>query len=196
MKKLVLFAALILTLSACGTLFSGSTQDISFDSNQKNVKIYVDGMEICKTPCIFPLERKSSTVIIRAQKEGFEDKQIILRTNLNKLAILNLTSWPSWLTDVASGGMWQYNRDGVYIDMEKAPANKTAQAQIKKNVAIRRFSLFGYNELKLEAASNTVGEYITALSSLSEIQPQTLIQTIRNSQGAVNLAHTLTNIEQ
>lgn len=90
MKKIVLYTALILTLSACGTLFSGSTQDISFDSNQKDVKIYVDGMEICKTPCIFPLERKSSTVIIRAQKKGFEDKQLILRSNLNKLAILFL----------------------------------------------------------------------------------------------------------
>ena len=196
MKKIILYTALILTLSACGTLFSGSTQDISFDSNQKDVKIYVDGMEICKTPCIFPLERKSSTVIIRAQKKGFEDKQLILRSNLNKLAILNLSFWPSWLTDVASGGMWQYHRDGVYIDMEKAPANKTAQAQIKKNVAIRRFSLFGYNELKLEAASNTAGEYITGLSSLSKIPPQTLIKTIRKTQGAVNLAHTLTNIEQ
>lgn len=92
--------------------------------------------------------------------------------------------------------MWQYHRDGVYIDMENSPANKTAQAQIKKNVAIRRFSLFGYNELKLEAASNTAGEYITALSSLSKIPPQTLIKTIRKTQGAVNLAHTLTNIEQ
>lgn len=37
MKKIVLF--FVIVLSACGTLFSGANQDISFDSNIKGVKI-------------------------------------------------------------------------------------------------------------------------------------------------------------
>lgn len=54
----------------------------------------------------------------RCQEKGYEDKQIVLRSGLNNASILNLTFWPSWLTDVATGGMWQYSRDGIYIDME------------------------------------------------------------------------------
>ena len=54
MKKIVLFGALL--LSACGTVFNGTDQDISFDSNLKGVTIFVDGMQICKTPCVYPLE--------------------------------------------------------------------------------------------------------------------------------------------
>ncbi len=72
MKKLGLFS--VLMLAACGTLFSGTDQDVSFDSNVKGVKIYADGMEICRTPCVFPLERKSASSVIMAKKEGYDDK--------------------------------------------------------------------------------------------------------------------------
>lgn len=38
MKKSVLLSVLVLT--ACGTIFSGSTQQLTFDSNVKNINIY------------------------------------------------------------------------------------------------------------------------------------------------------------
>ena len=193
MKKTILFS--LMFLSACGTLFSGGNQDISFDSNVKDVKVYVDGMEICKTPCVFPLERKSSTVVVVAKKAGYEDKQMVLRSNLNKVAVLNLTFWPSWLTDVATGGMWQYSRDGVYIDMERSNLKHSELQKVKQDVAIRRFALFGYSELKIEAASQQEkGEYITALSFLSGVDAKDLIQTVNKSHSAVSLAHNLTNL--
>ena len=193
MKKTILFS--LMFLSACGTLFSGGNQDVSFDSNVKDVKVYVDGMEICKTPCVFPLERKSSTVVVVAKKAGYEDKQMVLRSNLNKVAVLNLTFWPSWLTDVATGGMWQDSRDGVYIDMERSNLKHSELQKVKQDVAIRRFALFGYSELKIEAASQQEkGEYITALSSLSGVDAKDLIQTVNKSHSAVNLAHNLTDL--
>ena len=190
MKKISIISFLM--LAACGTVISSSNQNISFDSNVKGVRIFVDGMEICKTPCVYPFERKAATSVITAKKEGYEDKQIILRSELNSVAILNLTFWPSWLTDVATGGMWQYNRDGVYIDMEKSDLKGAALEQSKRNTAIRRFALFNYHALKLEAASNqTSGEYLTALSELSGIKQAELTKTINKSKGEVELAHNL-----
>ena len=41
MKKSVLLSVLVLT--ACGTIFSGSTQQLTFDSNEKNINIYANG---------------------------------------------------------------------------------------------------------------------------------------------------------
>lgn len=93
-------------------------------------------MQICKTPCVYPLERKSGSVVVVAKKKGYEDKQIVLRSGLNNASILNLTFWPSWLTDVATGGMWQYSRDGIYIDME----NPTLPLPIGKKPAARPLS--------------------------------------------------------
>ena len=107
-------------MSACGTVFNGGSQDIQIDSNVKGVEVFVNGMRACKTPCVLPLERSSSAVVLVAKKRGYEEQQMTLKRELSSVAILNLTFWPSWLTDVATGGMWKYNRDGLYIEMENS----------------------------------------------------------------------------
>lgn len=191
-RKKLTFPFLLL-LAACGTIVGGTSQDISFDSNIKGVKIFIDGVEVCKTPCVYPMDRQSSSAVVQAKKTGYEDKQIVLRSGINRTSFLNLTFWPSWLTDVATGGIWQYNSNGVYVDTEKSTTKRSELRQIQKNVAVRRFALFNYGELKIEAAAGkTDGEYLTALSELSETPKETLLPVIRQTRGEVNLAHTLT----
>ena len=215
MRKLAFLPVLALTLTACGTLFNGSSQDIQFDSNVKGVEIYVNGMKACKTPCVYPLDRQSSTTVIVAKKPGYPEQQTILKSELSNVAILNLTFWPSWLTDVASGGMWKYSRDGIYIEKEGGRYQPTYQPnynrgggyrraneyydQYSKYIPnakeVRRFSLYNYGELKNEAAGNKAGEYIKTLAALSGKNETDLINTINKASGEVNLAHTLTGIE-
>lgn len=190
-------AALLLLLSACGTVFGGMDQMLTFDANVKGVKIFIDGMEACKTPCVFPVKRSSSATIITAKKDGYEDKQIALRSNFNTVAILNLTFWPSWLTDVATGGMWQYSRDSIYVDMEKENLAAADYDQTKRNVAVRRFALFAFPDLRLEAAAgNTAGEYMTALAALTDKDAHSLLNVVNDASSPVGLAHTLTGITQ
>ena len=192
-KKIALIS--VLALSACGTIFNGGSQDISFDSNVKDVTIYIDGVKACKTPCVYPIDRSASSVIAVAKKEGYENQQQIIKSSFSTVSILNLTFWPSWLTDVATGGMWQYRRDGVYIDMEK-PTTKHAELQkIKQNVATRRFALYNYGELKIEAAKGQEGEYVKALAALRNQSPQSIIPQINQATNEVELAHLVTNIE-
>lgn len=192
-KKIALVS--VLALTACGTVFNGTSQDMSFDSNVKGVTIYINGVKACKTPCVYPIDRSSSTVVAVAKKDGYEDQQQILKSSLSTASILNLTFWPSWLTDVATGGMWQYSRDGVYIDMEK-PATKHAELQkIKQDVATRRFALYNYGELKIEAAQQQNGEYIQAISDLTNKSPQQTMSIINKSGNEVELAHLLTQVK-
>ena len=198
-KKILMIVGIIFIITGCtsipGQRDRFTIHGMVYDHSNRpvgNYVIFVDGMEMCKTPCILPLERKSSSTYIVAKKEGYEDKQLLLRSGLNKIAIFNLTYIPSWLTDAVSGGMWQYNRDGVYIDMEKTDLKGAALEQSKRNTAVRRFALFNYQSLKLEAASNqTSGEYLTALSELSGINKSELMKTVNQTQGEVNLAHAL-----
>lgn len=73
------------------------------------------------------------------------------------------------------------------------PPTLTGEFSLYKNVAVRRFALFNYGELKIEAAAGkTDGEYLTALSELSETPKETLLPVIRQTRGEVNLAHALT----
>ena len=65
----------------------------------------------------------------------------------------------------------------------------------KKNREIRRFSLLNYQSLKSEAMENKSGEYIKTLAELSGKDEQSLINTINDTNGEVNLAHVLTGIK-
>lgn len=185
----------ILALSACGTLFNGSSQDISFDSNVKDVTVYINGVKACKTPCVYPVDRGSSTVVATAKKEGYEDQQQVIKSSLSTASVLNLTFWPSWLTDLATGGMWQYSREGVYIDMEKSAKDHAELQEIKQNAATRKFALYNFNELKLEAVAKRNGEYTTALSELSGKETQDIRNAVNVAHNEVQLAHLLTNIK-
>ena len=105
MRNLILSLIIILSMNACGTVFNGGSQDIQIDSNVSGVEIYINGMKTCKTPCAIPIERSSSSIVINAKKRGYIEQQMMLKSELSGISILNLTFWPSWLTDVATGGM-------------------------------------------------------------------------------------------
>ncbi|MBO5039105.1 MAG: hypothetical protein J6C85_06620 [Alphaproteobacteria bacterium] len=192
---------LIPLLASCGTLVNGSSQDIQFSSNVPGVEIYINGMKACTTPCIFPVDRNSATVVINAKKRGYADQNTMLRSQLSGAAVLNLTFWPSWLTDVASGGMWQYNRNGVYIEMEGAAPNLTpsygyyGRYSRLQDAQTRRFCLFNFQALKNEASIGKEGEYIKALVSLSKKDEKSLISIINKANSEVGLAHAVTGIK-
>ena len=193
--KQYLSIASILALSACGTIFNGGSQDMKFDSNVKGVTLYIDGAKVCKTPCVYPVERRASSFVVMAKKKGYEDQYQTIRSSWSKISFLNLTFVYSWTTDLATGGMWKYDRDGVYIEMEKEGQNTAQLEQDKKDRAIRHFALFGYGELKNEAASHKQGEYISALMALTGKDKNELFKTVNSSYNQVSLAHALTEIK-
>ncbi|MBQ8464987.1 MAG: PEGA domain-containing protein [Alphaproteobacteria bacterium] len=194
--KQYLSIASILTLSACGTIFNGGSQDMKFDSNVKGVTVYIDGAKVCKTPCVYPVERRASSFVVMAKKKGYEDQYQTIRSSWSKISFLNLTFVYSWTTDLATGGMWKYDRDGVYIEMDKEGRNTAQIKQDKKDRTIRQFALFNYGELKIEAASHKQGEYTSALMDLTNKDENELFKTINSSYNQVALAHALTGVKQ
>ena len=194
MKKYIYMLS-VLALTACGTLVNGGTQDMKFDSNVKDVTLYIDGAKVCKTPCVYPIERRASSFVVVAKKKGYEDQYSTIRSSWSKVSLLNLTFVYSWTTDLATGGMWKYDKDGVYIEMVKEGQNTAQLEQNKKDRNIRRFALFGYSELKNEAAGNKQGEYTKALMSLSGKSAKELFKEVNQATDQVMLAHALTGIK-
>lgn len=192
MKKL--FYLSLFLLSACGTVFSGTTQDLSIDSNVKDVSVYLDGAFVCKTPCIYPVERASGSISVVGKKKGYEDVGMAVKTKINPVAWANLIMPYSWTTDIISGGAWKYRQDGVYLNMEPVNMKQAEALQFKKDSTVRRFSLMNYGELKIEATKKYPDEYLTALSELSGQKVETLVDVINSSPDEVSLAHKLTAI--
>ena len=84
MKKLSVLSVLL--LSVCGTVFSGSSQTITFDSIVKSgIQIYADGALVCnKTPCVVDFDRHSAPMTIIAKAKGYDDV-----VSQNKLHLCN-----------------------------------------------------------------------------------------------------------
>lgn len=189
MKKFLLLAAL--TLSACGTLFSGTTQEVTFDSSVPDTKVYIDGMEICNTPCKTTIDRSADAIQLVAKKKGYKDRVMTLRSTVNRTAFFNITSWPSWLTDAVSGGVWEYKNNQVYLQMERQGLSAAAQKAFNRENKTKYFALVNYDELMIEAAAGRNGEYMQALSALSGQSSDFLAAALRNSTGEVDFVNTV-----
>lgn len=189
MKKFLLLPVLFLV--GCGTVFSGTTQDISIDSNVDNVSVYINGAFVCKTPCVYPLDRESGSVSIVGKKEGYEDIGIAMKSKINPVALGNLISVYSWTTDLIDGAAWKYKQNGVYLNLEKKNMKRAELLKFRKDSEIRRFTLFNFDALQLEASKKESGEYMTALSHLTGINEQTLMKKIEKSDKEVDFAESL-----
>lgn len=187
LKHNILYSSLLL-LGACGTIFSGSTQTISFDSNIKeNIDIYANGALVCtKTPCVVDIDRGSAPLTIIAKAKGYEDSVMQDKAKINTVSWGNLLSVYSWTTDFATSSMWKYSESGVYINMRKKDMTTAELNKYNKDAKIKAFALYNFAELKLNNP-----EYTLALQKLTAKNSQDLAAVIKQADTEVELANAL-----
>lgn len=174
--KLSAFAltAGVLTLSACGTMFNGSSEKVSFDSNVKNVSIYENGALLCSTPCEAKVTHKNGTVYLTAKKSGYEPVTFRLMPETSGWFWMNIFSLGLYgsTTDYASGGMYKFEHDRYYAEMVRAGSDA---ARAKKS-RIRKFILQNYPQIRSEIAEHhEYGEHLQSLSDLTGLPAETLM---------------------
>lgn len=189
LKHNILYSSLLL-LGACGTIFSGSSQTITFDSNIKeNIDIYANGALVCtKTPCVVDIDRGSAPLTIIAKAKGYEDSVMQDKAKINTVSWGNLLSVYSWTTDFATSSMWKYSESGVYINMRKKDMTTAELNKYNNDAKIKAFALYNFAELKLENP-----EYTEALQVLASKNQHDLNNVIQRSDTEVELANNLTN---
>lgn len=183
MKKYLIFAWSLL-LSGCGTIFSGTQQSVTINSNVQEAKVYVNGMPSCTTPCAVNLKRASSNAFIILKKEGYLDVTAPLVSEINPISIINLSNLYSWTTDYLSGGVWRYSPDAVYVEMEKKQMTQAERGRFKKASEISRFVLFNFHTLKSGSAEHL--HSLAELSGLKEIRISEILRSCYNEIEAVN----------
>lgn len=185
MKKF-LFLPLML-LSACGTIFSGTQQSITVNSNITEAKVYINGMPVCSTPCAVDVKRSQSNVFIMLKKDGYENVTAVLSSQINPVSIINLSSLYSWTTDFLSNGVWRYAPDAVYVEMEKSNMTKAEYGRFIKNKEITRFVLFNFAALKRGG-----NEQLHSLSVLTGIDGQRLFSLLKSCQNELQAVKAVT----
>lgn len=208
MKKLFCLAAAVL-LAGCSSVINGSSQEILFTGNAKEIKIKRDGVLLCTTPCSVFVKREENGIMLIAEKEGYDSVAIMLKSKLSFYFWGNIITGGllGSTTDAVSGGMWEYVPDQYYIHLTKG--GKTNQ----KELEVKQFVMKNFPHLKREVSfsrqRNTSqrtrnaprktkrnNEYLQALSMLTGSDEQKLREKILTCNEAVFCAEKIAAEEE
>ncbi len=118
-KLFILAIASLFLMTSCATIFTGTKDSLRFDSNPKGAKVYVDGIEVGKTPCTTVVKRSLTDKFAEIRLDGYETRVITLDRTFNVVSIINLGSLLGWAIDAATGALMKYDRKGYFIELEK-----------------------------------------------------------------------------
>jgi hypothetical protein len=117
MKRLLQFPILLL-LAACGAVFNGSTDVVSFSSEPPGATVLVNGMPVGRTPLAASLDsRRSQNVEFRL--DGYEPRVVVLNSSLTAGYLIldivpGLVLWIIPLVVDAATGDWN-NLDQSHV---------------------------------------------------------------------------------
>jgi hypothetical protein len=158
MKKHLLFCsigAIALLLSSCATMFSGTTQKVTFNSEPQGARVEVNGLKTCVTPCTADIKRSSSSMVMFT-KDGYTDSQNTLKGSFNATTLLSLFLLTGALlaipADYMSGAAWRYKKPNVYATLSPKTGYvppSTTQAKLSSSTPVRRSTAATGGELKV-----------------------------------------------
>lgn len=139
MRKTIISSTLAIALltSSCATMVSGSKQNVKFSSNPSTATIFIDEVEVGKTPFEIKLERKSEhSVMIKL--EGYQTYETKLTKKFNAWYIGNILfgGLIGIIIDPITGAMYNLSPDQINAQMTKGTAFKSNGKDIYVAVAL------------------------------------------------------------
>ena len=127
MRKSIIYCslAMALLLSSCATIVSGSKQNIKFTSSPSSASIFIDEVEVGKTPFEIKLARKSEhSVMIKL--EGFKTYETKLTKKFNAWYIGNILfgGLIGVIVDPITGAIYNLSPSQINAEMNKGVAFK------------------------------------------------------------------------
>ena len=113
---LIILAVMALSFSSCATLFTGTTQSVTIDSQPQGANIVIDGQLVGTTPARVRLDRDLNAIFddgkyIRLEKEGYIPDGYILGADIEPFSVLNMFNVFFWAVDGATGALMRYDSD-------------------------------------------------------------------------------------
>lgn len=123
-RKIALLA-MIASISACATIFDGSTDIVTFNSTPSGANIYLDGEFRGQTPLVLNLKRRSYS--IEARKEGYITAHANSSTSINPWIFGNIITGGvvGTTTDVVSTAAFEFDQNQWIFMLQ--PNNTAAQ---------------------------------------------------------------------
>ena len=118
MKK-ILFTLLLL-LSSCATILTGSKKSVLFESNPNGAKVFINGFERGETPVQLYVEADDR---VDFRLDNYKERVVVMDSDFNLVAIINGFSIIGWGIDALTGSLKRVNTKYVKVDLEKSSGN-------------------------------------------------------------------------
>jgi hypothetical protein len=139
MRKTIISSSLALTLlvSSCATIVSGSKQNVKFSSNPSTATIFIDEVEVGKTPFEIKLARKSQHSVM-LKLDGYQTYETKLTKKFNGWYIGNILIGGiiGLIIDPITGAMYNLSPDQVDAQMNKGTAFRSNGKDVYVAVAL------------------------------------------------------------
>jgi hypothetical protein len=114
----VVMAALCATASSgCATIITGSAQQMTVSSQPPGARVFVDGAYTGVTPMTLMLKTERDHAVT-LQHEGYQDTISPVTREFNPIAALNLFGVVCWVVDLATGALWRFPPNAIYVAMQ------------------------------------------------------------------------------
>ena len=170
-KKLALVIVIVsLFLRGCASIISGTTQEMTFQSNPEDVLVTISGKVVGKTPTTVQLDRKSGQSVVFS-KDGYKPINMQLESGLDPWFWGNIVlgGFFGSTTDSISGAAHKYSPNQYFVTLEAEGTNRvdgpTKKSQKEK---AKEFIVANYENL-VEEIKNGEGDNLASLNSLLNI---------------------------
>jgi PEGA domain len=139
MRNKIISCTLAVTflMSSCATIVSGSKQNVKFSSNPSTATIFIDEVEVGKTPFEIKLARKSEHSVM-LKLEGYQTYQTKLTKKFNAWFLGNILigGLIGIIIDPITGAMYNLSPDQVNAQMSKGTAFRSNGKDVYIAVAL------------------------------------------------------------
>ncbi|PPK85718.1 PEGA domain-containing protein [Neolewinella xylanilytica] len=118
---LPLFILLVTLCSNCATVFSGTTDQVFFDSQPGGAAVYLDDHFLGRTPLRTSVPRSLKPRYVTYELDGHEPSTQLLRNRVNGVTFINLLWWPGFIIDAATGAINRLEYNSFYMEMYPLP---------------------------------------------------------------------------
>ena len=118
MSKLQIIAAsLLLLLTSCASILTGSSRAVLFESNPSGATVMVNGMEQGTTPTTIKVEAEDR---VDFRLDNYRERVVVMDSDFNLVAIINGFSIIGWGIDALTGSLKRVNTKYVKVDLEES----------------------------------------------------------------------------
>jgi len=152
-------------LGGCGTIFTGTSDDIKFTANIPGVRLTIDKQPKGELPLTVTQSRgfmNGESFTAKFEAPGYETQEFQLKRQFNTIAALDITSIPtSGGIDFLTGSLMHFAPKEYHIEMQR---KGKGSVEFEREKRLWSYALVNYRRLRMDLARGG-GEHLESFAS-------------------------------